>query len=228
MTDRLIRITTALAVVAVAVVAAVISYQHAFELVRSHGESGDGAAGAVHGGRADLGRLHGGAGRQPQGPAGTTAGRLEPGHRDRGHGRRQPGTRRRPRPGRRAGQRVARTGAGRLVRTADDAIRTGRGTRTGDTGPDLSTSLHHRWRKKHHWNCRLRQPWSTPSAPGTERAAASAPSPANSTSTAARSNASSTKRYDSVDGPGAQAQYASLQYRSRPSLSADLGGIRPV
>jgi hypothetical protein len=39
-TDRLIRITTALAVVAVAVVAAVISYQHAFELVRSHGESG--------------------------------------------------------------------------------------------------------------------------------------------------------------------------------------------
>jgi hypothetical protein len=39
-TDRLIRITTALAVVAVAVVAAVISYQHAYELVRSHGESG--------------------------------------------------------------------------------------------------------------------------------------------------------------------------------------------
>ena len=40
MTERLIRITTAAAVVAVAVVAAVISYQHAFELVRSHGESG--------------------------------------------------------------------------------------------------------------------------------------------------------------------------------------------
>src|ERR1700760_3591118 len=38
--DRLIRITTALAVVAVAVVSAVISYQHAFELVRSHGEWG--------------------------------------------------------------------------------------------------------------------------------------------------------------------------------------------
>jgi Protein of unknown function (DUF2637) len=38
--DRLIRITTALAVMAVAVVAAVISYQHAYELVRSHGESG--------------------------------------------------------------------------------------------------------------------------------------------------------------------------------------------
>jgi len=39
-TDRLIRITTALAVVAVAVVAAIISYQHVYELVRSHGESG--------------------------------------------------------------------------------------------------------------------------------------------------------------------------------------------
>ncbi len=38
--DRLIRITTAIAVMAVAVVAAVISYQHAYELVRLHGESG--------------------------------------------------------------------------------------------------------------------------------------------------------------------------------------------
>lgn len=40
MTDRLIRITTALAVVTVAGVAAIISYQHAYELVHSHGESG--------------------------------------------------------------------------------------------------------------------------------------------------------------------------------------------
>ncbi len=40
MTDRLIRITTVLAVVAVAGVAAIISYQHAYELIRSHGESG--------------------------------------------------------------------------------------------------------------------------------------------------------------------------------------------
>jgi len=39
-TDRLIRITTALAVVAVAGVAAIISYQHAYELVSSHGETG--------------------------------------------------------------------------------------------------------------------------------------------------------------------------------------------
>jgi hypothetical protein len=39
-TDRLIRITTALAVLMVAGVAAVISYQHAYELVTSHGETG--------------------------------------------------------------------------------------------------------------------------------------------------------------------------------------------
>lgn len=40
MTHRLIRITTALAVVAVAGVAAIISYQHAYKLVTSHGETG--------------------------------------------------------------------------------------------------------------------------------------------------------------------------------------------
>jgi len=40
MTDRLIRITTALAVATVAAVAAVISYRHAFELVSMHGETG--------------------------------------------------------------------------------------------------------------------------------------------------------------------------------------------
>jgi hypothetical protein len=40
MADRLIRITTALAVLTVAVIAAIISYRHAYELVRTHGESG--------------------------------------------------------------------------------------------------------------------------------------------------------------------------------------------
>jgi hypothetical protein len=40
MTDWLIRITTAIAVLAVAGVAAIISYQHAYELVTSHGETG--------------------------------------------------------------------------------------------------------------------------------------------------------------------------------------------
>jgi len=40
MTGRLIRITTALGVVSVAAIAAVISYQHAYELVSAHGETG--------------------------------------------------------------------------------------------------------------------------------------------------------------------------------------------
>jgi hypothetical protein len=39
-TDRLIRIATALAVATVAAVAAVISYRHAYELVSRHDESG--------------------------------------------------------------------------------------------------------------------------------------------------------------------------------------------
>jgi hypothetical protein len=39
-TDRLIRITTALAVAGVAAVAAIISYRHAYELVSTHGETG--------------------------------------------------------------------------------------------------------------------------------------------------------------------------------------------
>lgn len=40
MTDRLIRIITALAVATVAAVAAIISYRHAYELVSTHGETG--------------------------------------------------------------------------------------------------------------------------------------------------------------------------------------------
>jgi hypothetical protein len=40
MIDRLIRITTALAVATVAAVAAAISYRHAYELVSTHGETG--------------------------------------------------------------------------------------------------------------------------------------------------------------------------------------------
>lgn len=39
-TDCLIRTATALAVIAVACVAAIISYQHAYELVSTHGEHG--------------------------------------------------------------------------------------------------------------------------------------------------------------------------------------------
>jgi hypothetical protein len=39
-TDRLIRITTTVAVATVAAVAAVISYRHAYELVSTYGETG--------------------------------------------------------------------------------------------------------------------------------------------------------------------------------------------
>src|ERR1700685_3488284 len=39
-TDRVIRWSTALAVLGVAAVAAVASYEHAYDLVRAHGESG--------------------------------------------------------------------------------------------------------------------------------------------------------------------------------------------
>ena len=74
MTDRLIRLTTALAVVAVASVAAIISYQHRLRSrPDARGVGPDGPAPAVHGGRADLGGVHGGTGREPPEPACTTA-----------------------------------------------------------------------------------------------------------------------------------------------------------
>jgi len=38
--DRIIRTTTALVVLGVAVIAAIVSYEHAYELVRAHGENG--------------------------------------------------------------------------------------------------------------------------------------------------------------------------------------------
>lgn len=54
MTDRLIRISTALAVATVAGVAVVISYRHAYELVSTDGETGlTGTVGAVHDGLPD-------------------------------------------------------------------------------------------------------------------------------------------------------------------------------
>jgi len=38
--DRMIRWSTALAVLGVALVAAIVSYEHAYDLVRAHGEAG--------------------------------------------------------------------------------------------------------------------------------------------------------------------------------------------
>ena len=88
MADRLIRITTALAVAAVAAVAAVISYRHAYELVTTHGETGltarllpftvDGLILAANMLILDASRRH-----QPMPPLA-----LVPGRRDRRHHRR--------------------------------------------------------------------------------------------------------------------------------------------
>ena len=122
MTDRLIRITTALAVVAVAVVAAVISYQHAYELVRSHGESGvtarllpfmvDGLIWAASMVVLNASRRGQPVPRLAAWSLGTgivaTVGS-------------KPGAWGGAWPGRRPGQRVARPGAGRLIRAPDDA-----------------------------------------------------------------------------------------------------------
>jgi hypothetical protein len=59
MTDRLTRLTTALAVLMVAGVAAVMSYQQAYELVISHGGARlHRGPVAVHRGWLDLGRVH--------------------------------------------------------------------------------------------------------------------------------------------------------------------------
>jgi hypothetical protein len=117
MTDRLIRITTALAV---ATVAAVISYRHAYELVSSHGEYGltarllpftvDGLILAASMLILDASRRN-----QPAPPLARWCLRRHPGYHQR-----QPGPRSRPWPHRRTGQRLARAGTGRLVRTSDD------------------------------------------------------------------------------------------------------------
>lgn len=122
MTDRLIRMTTALAVATVAAVAAVISYRHAYELVSTHGETGvtarlmpftvDGLILAASMLILDANRRH-----QPR----TSPGALVPWSGHPGHDRRQPGARPRPWPDRRPGQRLARPGLGRFVRTPDDA-----------------------------------------------------------------------------------------------------------
>lgn len=74
-TDRLIRITTAMAVAGVAAVAAIISYRHAYELVRYlRRDRPDGAADSVHCRWADPGGEHADPGRQLAEPAGIAAG----------------------------------------------------------------------------------------------------------------------------------------------------------
>ena len=165
MTDRLIRVTTALAVVAVALVAAVISYQHAYELVRSHGESGltarllpftvDGLIWAASMVVLDASRRG-----QPvprlaawslgTGIVATVGANLAHGV---GHGP--------------VGALVSAWPALALVGSFEllmMLIRAGRNAQSDLPGPNFGTRLRHRWHKMRHWNCRLRQPWSRPSA----------------------------------------------------------------
>src|SRR5580704_10504128 len=74
---RVIRWSTVLAVLGVAAVAAVASYEHAFDLVRAHGESGlDGSHGPADSGWADLRQFDGGAGFGAPGGAGSGAGAV--------------------------------------------------------------------------------------------------------------------------------------------------------
>jgi hypothetical protein len=121
MTDKPIRVTTAFAVAAVAAVAAVISYRHAYELVRSHGESGltarlvpftvDGLIWAASMLILDANRHNW--------PVPALA-RWCLGGWHRCYCRRQPGARLWARADRCAGQRVARPGAGWFFRVARD------------------------------------------------------------------------------------------------------------
>ena len=122
MIDRLIRIATALAAVAVAVVTAILSYQHAYQLVRSRGESGmtarllpftvDGLIWAASMVVLDASRRT---------PAGIKAGGAEPGAGIVATVGAKIGARHRSWASWRPGQRMARIGADRLIRAADDA-----------------------------------------------------------------------------------------------------------
>jgi hypothetical protein len=128
MTDRLIRITTAAAVATVAAVAAVISYRH--ELVSTHGETGvtarlvpftvDGLILAASMLILDANRRH-----RPVPPLARWclgAGILAT------IGPNQPGARPGPRPHWSPGQRLARPGPCRFLRTPDDTHQNGKPT----------------------------------------------------------------------------------------------------
>ena len=216
-TDRLIKITTALAVVAVAVVAAVISYQHAYERVRAHGESGlttrllpfavDGLIWAASMVVPDASRRN-----QPvpqlaawslgTGIVATIGANLAHGM---GHGP--------------VGALVSAWPALALVGSFEllmMLIRTGRSTRAGGTGAEPRYQPAPPPAQKHRWNCRLCQAWSRRFAHGTRRARVSAPLPESSTSTAERSSASSIQRHDSANRLGSQSRYvtADTEFRS--------------
>ena len=120
-TGRVIAWSTALAVLGVAGVAAVASYEHAYDLVRAHGEAGWTARlvpltvdGLIY--ASSMVMLDSARRKDTGSPAGAVAAR--PGYRGDARGQRR--ARLGPWPGRRGGGRVARSCAGRLVRAAHD------------------------------------------------------------------------------------------------------------
>src|ERR1700733_2567096 len=74
--DRVIRWTSAAAVIGVAAVAAVASYEHAYHLVRARGAGVDRPSGAADGGRVELRELDGDAGLGSARRAGFGAGEV--------------------------------------------------------------------------------------------------------------------------------------------------------
>jgi hypothetical protein len=114
--DRTIRWSTAAAVIGVAVVAAVVSYEHAYALVHAHGETGwtarlipltvDGLIWASSMVMLDSAR---------RGAPRPGASALAPGSGHRGHAGGERRSRPRARPGRRCRGRVAGGRAGRLL-----------------------------------------------------------------------------------------------------------------
>jgi len=135
------------------------------------------AAAAVHRGWPHLGGIHGGTRRQPPEPARTTPGCLQPRRGHRGNARRQPGARPGPRRDRCPGQRMARGGAGRLVRAFSCCSSDPR-TRPAPSAPPAPrrTCLYH-------WRARMRHRrlpcWNRRYERAAVRAAASGRSPAN-------------------------------------------------
>jgi hypothetical protein len=119
--DRAIRWTTAVAVMGVAAVAAAASYEHAYDLVRAHGEAGWTARlvpltvdGLIYASSMVMPGL-----RAKEG-AGSGAGALAAGAGHHGDARGERRSRTRARPDGRGGGRVAGGRAGWLIRTAHD------------------------------------------------------------------------------------------------------------
>ena len=140
--EHVIRWSTAGAVLGVAAVAAAASYEHAYELVRAHGEAGWTARlvpltvdGLIY--ASSMVMLDSARRKTPRSRPGAVAARA--GHRGDARGQRRP----RPgaRPDRRGGRRVAGGRPGRLLRAADDGdprfpVRNARDAR-GHPGPAM-------------------------------------------------------------------------------------------